>query len=172
MTLAYGFDLDAFMFLNAISPLQWAGRPLTTGATTPALVSARGSHLQVSLRQSVITYRFARLHLPVLPVVRSWPTLIAPQSRGEAMKKLIIPTLMDTYGLIKFWDFDAGPGGVSQSARGRVDFSMPADDSMPSERRYKWRPRRLQVRPVKQTMLPIIDVTSRLPLASFDPIPE
>lgn len=24
------------------------------------------------------------------------------------MKKLIIPTIMDTYGLIKFWDFDNG----------------------------------------------------------------
>jgi len=63
------------------------------------------------------------------------------------MKKLIIPTLMDTYGLIKFWDFDTGaPGSASQSAGGRVKFSLlPANDVMPGERRYRWKPRLLQV---------------------------
>nr|XP_017028757.1 uncharacterized protein LOC108079058 isoform X2 [Drosophila kikkawai] len=81
---------------------------------------------------------------------------IWPLSRGGAMKKLIIPTLMDTYGLIKFWDFDAGPGSVSQSARGRMDFSMPPDDSMPGERSYKWRPRRLQAQQMRAVSSPTL----------------
>lgn len=66
------------------------------------------------------------------------------------MKKLIIPTIMDTYGLIKFWDFDDGlPDGSlnhsKTSKRGRPDFGLLPEDSMPSERGYKWRARLLQV---------------------------
>lgn len=33
------------------------------------------------------------------------------------MKRLIIPTLIDTYGLIKFWDFDAGPPAANERAK-------------------------------------------------------
>ncbi|XP_017863820.1 PREDICTED: uncharacterized protein LOC108614282 isoform X4 [Drosophila arizonae] len=58
------------------------------------------------------------------------------------MKKLIIPTLMDTYGLIKFWNFDDGmPDGPKQSgsSKRRTYFSHLPSDQMPSERRYKWR---------------------------------
>lgn len=66
------------------------------------------------------------------------------------MKKLIIPTIMDTYGLIKFWDFDDGlpDGSINHSKtskRGRPDFGLLPEDSMPSERGYKWRARLLQV---------------------------
>lgn len=58
---------------------------------------------------------------------------------------------MDTYGLIKFWDFDAGLPDSSAnktSKRGRPDFGLLPEDSMPSERGYKWRARLLQVMPV------------------------
>lgn len=57
---------------------------------------------------------------------------------------------MDTYGLIKFWDFDDGlpDGSINHSKtskRGRPDFGLLPEDSMPSERGYKWRARLLQV---------------------------
>ncbi|EDW33005.1 GL16131 [Drosophila persimilis] len=84
--------------------------------------------------------------------------------RESAMKKLIIPTLMDTYGLIKFWDFDTGapapatapsPANVSPSARGRPNFGVPPDgDAMPSERRYKWRHRLLQSQQMRAVSSP------------------
>lgn len=78
------------------------------------------------------------------------------------MKKLIIPTIMDTYGLIKFWDFDAGlpdSSGNKTSKRGRPDFGLLPEDSMPSERGYKWRARLLQVMAVPSSSLPLCKVT-------------
>lgn len=66
------------------------------------------------------------------------------------MKKLIIPTLMDTYGLIKFWSFDEGmPDGPKQSggSKRHTYFSHLPNDQMPSERRCKWRICLLQVTP-------------------------
>ena len=38
------------------------------------------------------------------------------------MKKIIIPSLVDTYGLIKFWDFDCGIDLVSFQVKN--DFKM------------------------------------------------
>lgn len=65
---------------------------------------------------------------------------------------------MDTYGLIKFWDFDAGlpdSSGNKTSKRGRPDFGLLPEDSMPSERGYKWRARLLQVMAVPPSSLPL-----------------
>lgn len=81
------------------------------------------------------------------------------------MKKLIIPTIMDTYGLIKFWDFDAGlpdSSGNKTSKRGRPDFGLLPEDSMPSERGYKWRARLLQVMAVPSSSLPLLTLLSYL----------
>ncbi|XP_039484778.1 uncharacterized protein LOC120447461 isoform X4 [Drosophila santomea] len=72
------------------------------------------------------------------------------------MKKLIIPTLMDTYGLIKFWDFDSGaPAGASLSTRGRVDLSVPEGNIMPGEG-YKWKSRLLQSQQIKAVSSPTL----------------
>ncbi|XP_032309491.1 uncharacterized protein LOC6507673 isoform X3 [Drosophila ananassae] len=80
------------------------------------------------------------------------------------MKKLIIPTLMDTYGLIKFWDFDTGAPG-SGSGSGSVSQSrnfspLLADDSMPGESRrhqYRWRrPRLLQSQQMRAVSSPTL----------------
>lgn len=81
------------------------------------------------------------------------------------MKKLIIPTIMDTYGLIKFWDFDAGlpdSSGNKTSKRGRPDYGLLPEDSMPSERGYKWRARLLQVMAVPPSSLPLLTLLSYL----------
>ncbi|XP_064539377.1 uncharacterized protein RhoGEF3 isoform X7 [Drosophila montana] len=75
------------------------------------------------------------------------------------MKKLIIPTLMDTYGLIKFWEFDdAIPDrpSLSGSSNTRSKFCLPQSDSMHSERRYKRRARLLKSQQMRAISSPAL----------------
>ncbi|KAM8710380.1 hypothetical protein ACLKA7_017066 [Drosophila subpalustris] len=93
---------------------------------------------------------------------------LTPAPGLSAMKKLIIPNLMDTYGLIKFWDFDAGvpDGSNSHSHSGnkrRPEFGYLASDPMPSERRYKWRARLLQSQQMRAISSPTLSETTTAP---------
>jgi len=122
---------------------NYKGSPHTySRATTSTLGSSRSSHLQASL-PAIAVYQLLVIALPGYTC-----QCCLRKSRWSAegaMKKLIIPTLMDTYGLIKFWDFDSGaPASVSLTTRGRVELSVPVGNIMPGER-YKWKSRLLQV---------------------------
>lgn len=52
------------------------------------------------------------------------------------MKKTIIPVLMDTYGLVKFWDFDTRP--VSSDAYWKKSLNwFIANDCYDRQQRYR-----------------------------------
>lgn len=114
------------------------------------VVAASASHLQLS--HSVIIYHVHRWHQPAGGdfFFCAKCCALSHSKKKKIMKKLIIPTLMDTYGLIKFWNFDDGmPDGPKQSgsSKRRTYFSHLPGNQMPSERRYKWRICLLQVTP-------------------------